>query len=130
MRFDAIHDAPAEATAESNQPPLVQGSVFEEPKPRSERPVLPRTAAGAALQALAGTAAGIEMIDVILVIGHRRRALQRWRCPHEASESAADYNRRSLKLAEEFLASCPDPGDGSVVYSLLTTGGEGLDRAA
>ena len=129
VRFDEIHDAPVEEAAGSDLPRLVQGPIFQEPK-RSDRPSLLRSAAGAALRALAGAGAGIEMIDVIQVMGHRRRALQRWRCRHAAGESAAEYHRRSLELAQDFLASCPDPGDGSVVYSLFTTGGVGLDRAA
>jgi len=129
IRFDDIHDSVPDL------PPLRLDQVRERRGRRldelgHDQPGFARGDAAVALEAMSSCAVAVEAIEVVRVTNDRPEyTIQRWRCERGMGEPPAQYCRRSLKLAEDFLAAYPDPGDGSIVY-VLCPASEGKSRAA
>jgi hypothetical protein len=115
---------------------IVRFDEVHDPGPGASQPVMgafPGLAAGtsaglmrgdahSALEALRDSNLVVEAITVVRMNCDRPEyVLTTWRCDTGVGESTETYSRRSVYLAEEFLASFPDPGDGTVGYVFMTS---------
>ena len=115
VRFDDVHEPGTKAIA----PPL---EAYPTATLGSIAPGLLRSDAASALDALRESNQAVEAITVVRMACERPEyVLTTWRCDALVGDSPANFGRLSIQLAEEFLASFPDPGDGTVGYVFMTS---------
>jgi len=121
VRFDEIHEPAGRASGRDSGTLSLNDGVASR--------ALTRASVVMALEGLRTGDVAVERVQVVRALdASPEYVLQEWTCENAPGETTAAWARRSVPLAEEFVAEWPDPGDGTVRYLLTTSGHE--DRRA
>jgi hypothetical protein len=75
-----------------------------------------------ALECLKGSQAGVLGGDVLKITnGKLRYTHDGWHSDRKQEEDIVNFLRRSITETEKYIQSYPDPGDGTVLYSLVVS---------
>ena len=75
-----------------------------------------------ALNCLKGSQAGVLGGDVLeIVSGNPRYTYDSWHVDKRPEEEVRDFLKRSVLETEEYIRNYPDPGDGTILYSLAVS---------
>ena len=128
VRFDDVHDG-GESLRPIDQadPRDTRGHQFDGFGDRKVGRL--RSDAFLTLEAMRTGGTGVKMIDVVQVVCERPLyTLQRWRCERTIGETVEMHARRSVYLAEDFIATYPDTNDGSHLYVIFAANEEEVRR--
>jgi hypothetical protein len=75
-----------------------------------------------ALGCLKGSQAGVLGGDVLEVVGGKPRyTYDSWHVDKKPDEDLSDFLKRTVVETEEYVRNYPDPGDGTILYSLAVS---------